>query len=395
MPVPATAIDFLKLVKRSELVDKYSLKPYFQFVEQSTASILTPKQCALILVREGLLTFFQANLLMKGKWRNFFIGGKYKVLEHLGTGGMGTVYLCEHRVMRRRVAVKLLPEKRTEDGPFIERFRREAQAAARLNHPNIVQVHDIDLDGKINFLVMEFIDGIGLQQLVDIRGPLPLERAVNYITQSAKGLQHAHEAGLVHRDMKPSNLILDRKGEVKILDFGLVRFDQEKDDGLTKQFGNFALLGTIDYLAPEQGIRTNVDIRADIYSLGCVLFFLLTAKQVFHGGGVTQKLIHHQYSVPPKLTELQPHLPESLNGILDRMLAKSPNDRFQSPIEVVEALAPWFKEVELPTRDEMPTTRYHHHRDIETLSKLSTVTTKPKTAIQPLPPDMTSARASK
>jgi serine/threonine protein kinase len=287
---------------------------------------------------------------------------------------MGTVYLCEHRYMRRRVAIKLLPPDKSAHGTSLERFRREARAAAKLDHPNIVQAHDIDNDGPIHFIVMEYIDGISLQQLVDSHGPLSIARSVNYMIQIADGLQHAQIHNLVHRDIKPSNLLLERTGIIKILDLGLARFE-DSEDGLTKRFDSKTVLGTADYLAPEQALCSQVDIRADIYSLGCVGYFMLAGRPIFDGGNVAQKLVKHQTTMPMPIHQLRPAVPVELSHVLERMLKKKKEDRYATPGEVIQALRPWFESVDPPTAEEMPLHRFSHHRDIATLSKISTMAT--------------------
>src|SRR5262249_24590885 len=171
-----------------------------------------PSQLAAVLVRRGLVTNFQATQLLHGKWHGFLIGGKYKLLEPLGAGGMGKVFLCEHTLLKRLVAVKILPGNKMNDPALVERFYREARAIAALNHPNMLRCHDVDKDQKLHFLVMEYVDGISLHQLVAQTGPLTPTRAAHYVSQTACGLQHAHEAGWVHRDVKPGNILVDRQG---------------------------------------------------------------------------------------------------------------------------------------------------------------------------------------
>ena len=257
-----------------------------------------PGRLAGLLVRDGVLTHFQAEQFLQGKWRRFTIG-KYKVLERLGSGGMGSVYLCEHKLMRRRVAVKVLPTAKAEDTSSLERFYREARAVAALDHPNIVRAYDIDQDDKLHFLVMEHVDGSSLQEIVKKAGPMDVLRACHYMRQAALGLQHAHEtAGLVHRDIKPGNILVDRNGIVKVLDMGLARFFHDEEDMLTKKYDE-NVLGTADYLAPEQALDSHaVDIRADIYSLGATFYFCLTGRTPFAEGTVAQKLIWHQTRQP-------------------------------------------------------------------------------------------------
>ncbi len=305
-------------------------------------------------MREGLLTRFQVEQLLAGKWRNFILSGKYKVLGPLGSGGMGHVYLCEHQIMRRRVAVKVLPL-RAGDHAALERFHREARAVAQLKHNNIVGGYDIDRDGKLHFLVMEYIDGNTLQKIIKQGGPMDPVRAAHYIRQAALGLQHAHEAGLVHRDVKPSNLLLDRSGTIKMLDLGLARFFNEEADDLSKRHGDTPV-GTMDYMAPEQAINSHqVDIRADIYSLGATFYFLLAGQSPFQGRTAVQKLMCHQRERPRPLHELRPQVPEELSAIVERMMAKDPAERYQTPAEVSDALAPWTRTpISLPPAEEMP-----------------------------------------
>src|SRR6516225_7657497 len=201
MPAPSTTEEFLDLVRKSGVVEDKRLDGQLQKVQAGGPLPSDPRQLAGILVRDGVLTQFQAEQFLQGKWRRFTIG-KYKVLERLGQGGMGSVYLCEHKFMRRRAAVKVLPAAKAEDPSSLERFYREARAVAALDHPNIVRAYDIDQDDKLHFLVMEYVDGSSLQEMVKRGGPMDPIRAAHYIRQAAHGLQHAHEtAGLVHRDI--------------------------------------------------------------------------------------------------------------------------------------------------------------------------------------------------
>jgi eukaryotic-like serine/threonine-protein kinase len=363
--------DFCALLLRSELVARAALDAYLTRLQAAKSLPPDPPTLAGLAVRDGLLTEFQARLLLQGKWRNFFLGGKYKVLEPLGAGGMGTVFLCEHRHMRRRVAVKVLPPD-TAGPEQILAFQRECQAVAMLDHPNIVRAFDVDREGNLHFLVMEYIDGASLQYLVDSRGPLPIHRAVNYVAQAALGLQHAHDNGLVHRDVKPSNLMLDWAGTVKVLDLGLARFARSPDH-LVKVGDSKTVLGTADYLAPEQARGADVDGRADVYGLGAVAFFLLTGKPPFDGGNVPQKLIRHQTEVPPRVNEVRSDVPARLADVVGRMLAKEPEGRPQSPARVIADLRPWITDVPPPTPQEMPPVRYVPEADVDTKARHSTM----------------------
>src|SRR5436190_3256997 len=203
MSVPSTVDDFLDVGAKSGVLEKKVTDSYVAKLRAAAAVPNTPKQLAQFMVRDGLLTTFQAGQLLQGKWRRFIINGKYKLLERLGSGGMGSVFLCLHMNMRRRVAIKVLPTALADDPASLERFNREARAVAALDHPNIVRAYDIDHEDKMHFLVMEYVDGSSLHYIVHKNGPLGVARASHYITQAAEGLQHAHEAGLVHRDIKP------------------------------------------------------------------------------------------------------------------------------------------------------------------------------------------------
>jgi serine/threonine protein kinase len=269
---------------------------------------------------------------------------------------MGSVFLCEHKLMRRRVAVKVLPTAKAEDPSSLERFYREARAVAALDHPNIVRAYDIDQDDNLHFLVMEYVDGSSLQEICKKVGPLDVLRACQYMYQAANGLQHAHEtAGLVHRDIKPGNILVDRNGVVKILDMGLARFFHDDEDILTKKYDE-NVLGTADYLAPEQAIDSHgVDIRADVYSLGATFYFCLTGKTPFSEGTVAQKLIWHQTRQPKPIRSIRPEVPASVIAVVDKMMAKEAGQRYQTPRELMEALQPWMEtQIPPPPAEEMP-----------------------------------------
>ncbi len=334
--------EFLTLIAQSNLIDVNILDRYLSERNANspvgTATVESPADLAGALVSDGLLTRFQAEQLLKGKWRGFFIG-RYKVLGMLGSGGMGKVFLCEHPGMRRQVAVKVLPAKQAGDAETVERFYREAQAIARLDHRNIVHAFDVAQDGEIHYLVMEYVKGSTLEDCVIKEGPLGPNRVIEYMRQAALGLQHAYEAGVVHRDIKPSNLLVTDTGVLKILDLGLARFFQEQDDELSSRFGG-GVMGTIDYMAPEQAIdSTAVDIRADIYSLGATFYFSMIGRSPFDGATTTQKFLWHQVRDPEPLQKLRPELPPALTALITRMMAKDPANRFQTPDELLLALA--------------------------------------------------------
>jgi serine/threonine protein kinase len=355
MPAPTTPDEFFELVKRSRLVDEARLLAHARKLQESNEWHTDVSRLAGFYIRDGILTKFQAEQFLQGKWKRFELG-KYRVLERLGAGGMGQVYLCEHKLMRRRVAVKVLPANKSEDPSALERFHREARVVAALDHPNIVRAYDIDADGQLHFLVMEYVDGSSLQDIVKQHGPMDPIRASHYIAQAALGLQHAHEvAAIVHRDIKPGNLLLDRNGVLKILDMGLARFFHDEEDQITRNHDE-SVLGTADYLAPEQAIDSHtVDIRADIYSLGATFYFLLTGQPPFPTGTIAQKLIWHQTREPQPIRTLRPEVPEALAEVVSKMMQKNPAARFQLPIEVAQALVPWTQiPIPPPAPAEMP-----------------------------------------
>ena len=352
MPAPATIDGFLEVLGKSGLVEAERLR---QFLQQHSGLSSTPRKLAARLVAAGLLTLFQAEQLLLGKHRGFTIR-KYRILERIGSGGHSTVYLGEHMVVKRRVAIKVLPTARSENPSAVARFYREARAAGALDHPNLVKAHDIDCENGLHFLVMDYIDGSSLQQIVARFGPLSIARSAHYIRQAAQGLQAAHAAGLVHRDIKPANILLHRHGVIHVLDLGLARFFSDNEDPLTLKFDGNNILGTADYVAPEQALNSHeVDSRADIYSLGATFYFLLTGLPLFPEGKITQKLIWHQTRQPTPLRQRRPEVPGELAAIVERMIDKKRERRFQTAAEVIEALLPWTATpLPPPSEEEMP-----------------------------------------
>jgi serine/threonine protein kinase/putative intracellular protease/amidase len=284
----------------------------------------------------------------------------YRIISLFGIGGMGAVYKAEHRILERTVALKVINREFLKGhAQAVERFRLEVKAAGKLGHPNIVQAHDAGQAGDLHFLVMEYVEGISLARLVEKKGPLSVGHACHFIRQAALGLQHAFEKGMVHRDIKPQNLMLTRKGQVKVLDFGLARFASEQqlkvaepqglpmppevdDSGTAPLTTPGLVLGTPDYIAPEQArCPSEADIRADIYSLGCTLYYLLTGRPPFADSTAFEKLLAHMQAEPVPLTERRPDVPPDLAAVVIQMMAKEPGHRFQTPAEVARALAPF------------------------------------------------------
>ncbi len=349
---------FLGIIRENKLVDESKLQECLRSLPQSVQTGDDALPIADALVEHKLLSRFQANLLLQGKSKSLRITSKYRLLDRLGAGGMGLVYLCEHIRMKRLVALKVLPNSQSKEPGNLERFYREAQAVAALKHPNIVQAYDVDTDNGIHYLVMEYIDGINLEKLVSKHGPLAPERAAHYMAQAAGGLQHAVERGLVHRDIKPSNLLIDREGYIKVLDMGLARFFDTHNDNITEQFDNNAVIGTADFISPEQALNSHdVDIRADIYSLGCTFYFLLAGKAPFHDANLTQKLLLHQIREPLPIEKFVPGIDPDMVAVVSKMMAKKPDDRYQTPGDVVEALAHWTETAIAPPAELPSSTR--------------------------------------
>jgi serine/threonine protein kinase len=300
----------------------------------------TANELVAALVKQKHLTPFQAQHVKAGKAKALILGN-YTVLDMIGAGGMGQVFKAEHRRMERIVAIKMLPPAMTKNATALARFQREVKAAAKLRHPHIVAADDADEANGSHFLVMEYVEGRDLSAHVKKNGPFSVEKAVNYILQAARGLEFAHSEGVVHRDIKPANLLLDKKGVVKILDMGLARIDVAGGDvaAQSELTGTGAIMGTVDYMAPEQGVSTHgVDARADIYSLGCTLHYLLIGKPVYGGETAMAKLLAHHHHLIPDLGALREEVPEQVNAIFRKLVAKEVEDRYQTMTEVIADL---------------------------------------------------------
>jgi eukaryotic-like serine/threonine-protein kinase len=336
------ADEFARELAESGLVDA----PAVDLARQQLSERGMPSSAAALaheLVKSGKLTAYQAAAVLQGKIKGLVIGG-YTVLDKLGSGSMGIVFKAIHRQLGQVVALKLLPPSLARHPTAVSRFRREAKAAAKLSHPNIVAVIDADEFRGLHFLVMEYVDGRDLSRLVREQGTLSIPQALDCIIQVARGLEAAFAAAVVHRDIKPSNLMADPGGTVKILDMGLARLDPiggslgdaEVEGSLTQ---SNALIGTVDYMAPEQASNPkNADHRSDIYSLGCTLFYLLTGRPPFTGETLIERLIAHREQPVPRLSVIRPDVPAELDLVVERMLAKSPADRFASLGELIAEL---------------------------------------------------------
>lgn len=337
-----SAKSFLELIQRSKLLDRDEIKRTLAECKAERGGSLPddPNELADWFVKSERLTRWHCDKLLDGRYKGFFLG-KYKLLRHIGTGGMSRVYLAEHTIMRRLRAVKILPRHRIGDSSYLGRFYQEAEAIAKLDHRNIVRAYDVDSVGKTHYIVMEYVQGPDLQVIVDQDGLPDYDKAADYIAQAARGLQHAHDSGLIHRDIKPANLLVDENGVIKILDMGLALFSDEERASLTLAH-NENVLGTADYLAPEQALNSHdVDARVDTYGLGCTLYFLLTGHPPFCEGTVAQRLAMHQKKMPQDIRKERSDCPTALCAICFKMMRKKPEDRYGTMRDVARALEGW------------------------------------------------------
>ena len=313
----------------------------------------TPEKLAKHWIQTNLLTKWQVMQLLSGK-AAFFLG-KYKLLNLLGVGGMGRVFLAEHTIMHRKVALKVISKEFSKNPEALKQFQAEARAIATLNHINIVQAYNFESEGDRFYIVMEYVDGQSLEKRVLKEGPLPINDVVSYLRQSAKALRHAHQRNMIHCDIKPDNLLLNQDGQIKILDMGIAKLNDPKkksqaqesepksDSQVKKDESN--ILGTVDYLAPEMASgEAQADPRVDIYSLGCTMFFLLTGQVPYPETTLIERILAHQEKPPRDPRELRPDTPKELAYIILKMEEKKPEDRYQSMDEVLAALDASFPE---------------------------------------------------
>jgi serine/threonine protein kinase len=308
---------------------------------------VTPGELASILQERDILTDYQVAVL-RGWTTEPLVLGNYLILDVIGSGGMGHVYKARHRRMDRIVALKVLSPDLISSRNAISRFQKEVRAAARLEHPNVVMAYDADEDNGVHFLVMQYVDGRDLGSVVKTAGCLSPLRALECVLQVAEGLEYAHNQGVIHRDIKPTNLLLDHNGTVRILDMGLARIGPTGSVDSQKR----SLLGTVDFMAPEQALDSRkADGRADIYSLGCTLWWLVNGRRMFGGKKITQRLQAHRESPRPKLDTQGTGL-EEIQTLFESMVAIDPADRFQSTAEVVLAIESCLRQLRVDREDD-------------------------------------------
>lgn len=382
MQAPAVASDFLKLVERSELLSEGQVRKAIE--KFGLSDDMSPEAVARKLVHSRVLTPFQAERLLEGRYRGFVIDG-YRVREVLGVGGMGCVYIAEDRDADRKVALKVMSSKHAVDAGMLARMKLEAKAGMKIKHPNVMETYRIDSTGAVNYMVMEFMRGVSLHELVALHGPVRWQMACDMFMQVAAGLSAAHKDGIIHRDIKPANVLIDSAGVTKVLDFGLAKLaDNDAEEfSLAMIFGHDCL-GTPDYIAPEQALNSdNVDATADIYSMGCTMYVALTGRIPFPQKTNSAKIKAHRTTTARSISEIRKNVPAEVVAIVEKMMAKDPADRYQSAEEVLEALRPFAKR--MPVKFEfrqLVTLRAKQARDKEqSAQKKSVAPAAPRSSI--------------
>lgn len=343
MPVKLTRQSFRSVVQHSGLVSAEQLED----IDRSAASeSQSAEELAQLLISRGAITEWQAQKLLQAKHRGFQLG-QYQLQAKLARGGMSTIYSARNRTTGEDCVLKVLPLSRVDEASYLPRFQREARVACGLDHPNVIRVFGLhcESDGKsdVHFMAMERLHGENLSEKVNRQGPLSVRLAAQLICQAARGLAYAHQAGLVHRDVKPANFVLTTDDVIKVLDLGLASIDSPTEDDLTRQYDE-RVLGTADYLSPEQAVDSHkADSRADIYSLGCTLYFLLTGHPPFPDGLLAQRILAHQTKQPVPVTEERSDVPPEFMEILDGMMVKNRQSRIQTANEVADRLTAWLE----------------------------------------------------
>lgn len=336
---------FLETVLRSGLLDHEQLEVACQHLPEGQRD--DPDAVATHLVRNGRLTAFQARKLLQGRTIGLLLG-PYEVLAPLGRGGMGAVYLARDTRCRppTLLALKILSPKRAREEKSIRaRFRREMELSRLVAHPNLARTLDAGVIQGVYYIAMEFIPGRSLYRIVSDEGPLSLARTARLFREVVAGLEHAHAKGLIHRDLKPSNILVTPNDHAKVLDLGLALLQGEEGGDRAVIGGKGFVVGTVDYLAPEQAEDSaTVDARADLYGLGCSLYFSLTGRPPFPDGTRLEKIARHRDAVPTFLCQCNPQVPEAFGQIVHRLMAKRPADRYATASLVQAELQKWSRD---------------------------------------------------
>lgn len=355
---------FVDALQRSGLAPVDTLRDALAaFRDASGKPLSDAEQLANYLIDLELVTAWQCEKLLTGKHKGFQLGD-YLLLGHLGTGGMSTVYLARQRDSGLLRAIKVLPRKRVGEKSYLERFRHEAEATRRLDHPSIVKAFELGHDHETYYYVMEFCSGQDVSELVKERGPLDFKLAARIAAQTARALAYAHGSGLIHRDIKPANLLVDSQANVKLLDLGLAM--SSALDAKTQQLFRERVIGTADYLSPEQGVDSQrVDQRTDLYSLGCTLYFMLTGQPPFPTGSLRERIEQHLRVEPRDVRAMRPDCPHELIAICRRLMMKRPGERYQDARQAYEGLSRWLASrgfgVDQAMQLELATPTYKRH----------------------------------
>jgi len=333
------ASHFWQATIRSGLMDVESLTACWDAIEPAKRE--RPEHIDRRLARQAvqskLLTLWQAQQLLAGRTSGYRVD-RYLLLDLIGQGGMGRVYLARDTRLNRLVALKILSPGRIDNPRAIARFQREARAGAQLQHENLVRIYDFGESNGRHFLVMEYIEGKTIATLIFEQGPMPAATAARLVRQVALGLEHARRKGLIHRDVNPYNILVTHDGTAKLADLGLAI--AIADDDLVTRDG--ATVGTLDYVAPEQARHSRAaDTRSDIYSLGCTLYHMCAGRVPFPGPSLPEKVLGHQAMEPTPLCWAVRGFPEGLSEIVQRMMKKSPDERYATPMQVAQALGPY------------------------------------------------------
>jgi serine/threonine protein kinase len=354
MAVRASVEQFLQALAKSGLLSAGTAKEVVESAPEVVRD--SGKRLAEHFVRLGKLSHFQARKLLDGTWAGLSLG-PYHIIMPIGRGGMGTVYLASDTQAPRLLALKILPPKKARQSDrLIARFRREMELSQRVTHPNLTETYDVGQSLGVHYIAMEYIAGVSLFRMVQTGGPLTVGRAAKIFAQAAAGLDAAHAVGLIHRDLKPSNLMVTPRDQVKVLDLGLAMTSDEKKDDIEVIGGKGYVVGSMDYIAPEQTQNAAAaDARSDLYGLGCTLYFALSGQPPFPGGDSKSKIKRHRRDEPVSLRELNPLVAPEFAAIVHTLLAKDPAARPQSAGDLRQLLLPFADPEPPPYVAPMPT----------------------------------------
>lgn len=338
--------DFLRVLRESHLIEEAALESYLEQLRAASFTTRNGPKMALRMIQDGMLTPFQAKRLLAEKHKGFNLIGKYRLLDLLGAGSLGHVFLCDHLFLHQLVAVRILTLGEEPSTESVDHFRRLIRTSVTLDHRHLVRWFEISSAGRLQFMVMEYVDGRNLLDVVQRCGPISIARAAHYICQAVRGLQQAAAAGFVHGDIKPKNLLLDRHGIVKVRDLGLAHCFPAvaTADGTDED---------LDFFAPEQENQP-ADVRTDIYALGATLYYLLTGQGPFAGAAAV-KVARRRFGEPTPIAEVRADVPDGLARIIHKMLARDPSKRYATLEKVLDALTVFTREeIALPSDEEIP-----------------------------------------